>query len=356
MILLLISVFGLAAVNSDILHLKEGAECKTLDGSRGTCTQRSQCLTIEDIMRVRSVICSFKGFELIICCPPKVTARVIQGNKVEQYCTQLNHRYQNIQEVNKVLGGRESAPRTHTYMVLIGYKTTKEWRCGGTLITESYVLSAAHCSHPYELGPARWARLGELDISSSSDDAKPVDRTIDKRIPYPSYKASQPYHDIALFKLDSAVVFSTYIYPICLHTNRDITSKIATAMGWGRTSGRGSTSKKLLEVNIDVYNDTECMRFMHSGWVRILFRWDSDADQIICAGLPDGSKDTCEGDSGGPLAVLDPGKRIRTQIGITSFGKQCGNKDYPDSPGVYTRVSNYISWIEEVAFGDGNIS
>ncbi|CAH1405892.1 unnamed protein product [Nezara viridula] len=249
-----------------------------------------------------------------------------------------------------VVGGTRSFSQEHYCMVLIGYreKEEKEWGCAGSLVTAKYVLSAAHCSNPTVLGPARWARLGELDISSSSDDAKPVDKAIIERIPHPKYITSQNYHDIVLFKLDSDVVFNSYILPICLHTKRQIITKFATVIGWGRTGFIEGTSDKLLEAEIEIYNDTECKRLMFSS-ITPQTPQGHQAEQMICAGVPDGSKDACQGDSGGPLVSRDTGKCIKTQQGITSFGQQCGN---PDSPGVYTRVSNYISWIEEVALGD----
>ncbi|CAH1405899.1 unnamed protein product [Nezara viridula] len=323
-----------------------GDECRPLGGGQGTCTLLSQCQTLGDFKKNRPPICAFKNLEPIVCCPTKLTSKVNQGHKAEQLCKVLDLRCRNSLDLTKnVVGGKESASRTHIFMVLIGYgETEKDWRCAGSLITARYVMSAAHCSNLHIM-------LGELDISSSSDDAKPVDKAIIERIPHPKYIPSQNYHDIALFKLDSDVVFNNYVLPICLHTKRQITSKVATVIGWGKTGFIDATSEKLLEADLEVYNDTECKRLMFSSITPQTPR-GHEADQMICAGVPDGSKDACQGDSGGPLVVRDIGKCIRTQLGVISFGKECGN---PNSPGVYTRVSNYIYWIEEVAFGDGMI-
>ncbi|XP_014285104.1 venom protease isoform X2 [Halyomorpha halys] len=354
MILYLIGVFGLtAAASSELLELESGDSCRPLGGGQGTCVLLSQCETAGDFKTNRPPICGFNGREPIVCCKNTGINRVQQGKRTLELCAKLEKRCRkNLIPTKNVVGGKEAAPRIHNYMVLIGYgETEKEWRCAGSLITARYVLSAAHCSNSSVIGPARWARLGELDISSTSEDAKPVDKAIIERIPHPNYIDTKDYYDIALFKLDSDVVFNRYVLPICLYTNRAITSEVATVVGWGRTGFIEATSEKLLEADIRIYNDTECKRLVFSS-ATARTPQGHNADQMICAGVPDGSKDACQGDSGGPLVIREIGTCMRTQLGITSFGKECGN---PDSPGVYSRVSNYISWIEEIAFTDGII-
>ncbi|XP_014285102.1 venom protease isoform X1 [Halyomorpha halys] len=375
MILYLIGVFGLtAAASSELLELESGDSCRPLGGGQGTCVLLSQCETAGDFKTNRPPICGFNGREPIVCCKNTGINRVQQGKRTLEYCRWLEKQWcrRSVTSETKpttrpigpsmkvtppktrtfVVGGTRSLPRDHKYMVLIGYgETEKEWRCAGSLITARYVLSAAHCSNSSVIGPARWARLGELDISSTSEDAKPVDKAIIERIPHPNYIDTKDYYDIALFKLDSDVVFNRYVLPICLYTNRAITSEVATVVGWGRTGFIEATSEKLLEADIRIYNDTECKRLVFSS-ATARTPQGHNADQMICAGVPDGSKDACQGDSGGPLVIREIGTCMRTQLGITSFGKECGN---PDSPGVYSRVSNYISWIEEIAFTDGII-
>ncbi|CAH1405896.1 unnamed protein product [Nezara viridula] len=359
MILILIGVFGFAAGSQcRLLDLDEGDGCKSFNGAWGICKLAKNCQTLGNISSVLHPRCNFKGDELIVCCPDNIITttttttttnsiksvedkmrmgRIIKEG-IKRFCKKQNN------EARKIYGGTESAPMTHPYMVLIGYGPTKrDWGCGGSLITERYVLSAAHCSHLPNLGNATLARLGDLDYNSTADDVHILERNIVKRTTYPKYKKSKKNHDIALFELDSNVDFSTYIRPICLHTEPLIDSTSATVIGYGLIRN-GSFSTKLLEANIQIYNDRKCKSLVLNT-IDTELNHRHETDQMFCAGMPDGSKDACQGDSGGPLLFYDNVLKIRTQIGITSFGKGCGN---PDSPGVYTRVSNYISWINNV--------
>lgn len=87
---------------------------------------------------------------------------------------------------------------------------------------------------------ANWARLGELDYNSVTDDARPVDYKIVQHIIHPNYKSPSLYHDIALFRLERDVDFSAYIRPICLNTDNKFTPPAIMATGWGK-SGMGKS-------------------------------------------------------------------------------------------------------------------
>lgn len=86
--------------------------------------------------------------------------------------------------------------------------------------------------HFFHRGVAKWVRLGDLNITSDKDDAKPVTYNIAERITHPQYKASQAYNDIALFKLATKVEFGPYIRPICLYTSANLPD-FGVISGWG---------------------------------------------------------------------------------------------------------------------------
>ncbi|CAH1405909.1 unnamed protein product [Nezara viridula] len=194
-------------------------------------------------------------------------------------------------------------------------------------------------------GAARWVLLGELDISTTEDDARPQEKEIVERLKYPNYQEPATYHDIALFKMDSDVIFTSWVAPACLHFSRNIHSSIATVTGWGRTGFVSEISNALLEVDLNIFNDTLCTSTVNKLAGPKMPR-GYDAATMICAGHIAGGKDACQGDSGGPLVITDD-SCIKTQIGITSIGSDCG---LPNSPGIYTRVSEYVSWIEGIVW------
>lgn len=132
------------------------------------------------------------------------------------------------------------------HMAAVGFNLadgTISWSCGGTLISDSFVLSTAVCSIDSE---QEWVRLGELNLKRSDDGATPLDRRVIERIIHPERKSSALYHDIALLRLESPVPFNDRIRPACIHTapSTDLTEAIATGWGavdWGKLVKNSST-------------------------------------------------------------------------------------------------------------------
>lgn len=103
------------------------------------------------------------------------------------------------------------------------------------------------------------------------------------------------------------------------------------------------TSDNLLKVDLNIFENNECKNLFQAD--RRLS--EGIVTEQLCAGVPGQVKDTCLGDSGGPLQVILPENPcVQYIVGITSFGKYCGGK----APGVYTRVSSYIDWIENIVW------
>ncbi|XP_051570705.1 trypsin-3-like isoform X2 [Myxocyprinus asiaticus] len=160
-----------------------------------------------------------------------------------------------------------------------------------------------------------------------------VSRTVRQVINHPNYGSSTQNNDIALLRLSSSVTFTDYIQPVCLAAS-DSTFAAGTKSwitGWGKLNFADTTLPNTLqEVQIPIVSSSDC----NTAYKGII------TSNMVCAGLTQGGKDSCQGDSGGPMVNKQGLQWI--QSGIVSFGRDCA---LPNIPGVYTRVSQYQSWI-----------
>ncbi|XP_065208152.1 venom protease-like isoform X2 [Planococcus citri] len=248
-----------------------------------------------------------------------------------------------------VVGGRASKPKEYPHMALIGYGAISaiQWLCGGSLISENFVLTAAHCVQS-TAGNPNWVRLGELDLAVSNDNARPVNYPVSQSIVHPGYHPPATYNDIALLKFRGLTAFNSYIRPICLNIFQNIPNQKVTAAGWGSTGYGEKGSSGLLSVELDMQRSELC-NSLYTGQ-RLPHGFNDST--MLCVGYAPGGKDTCQGDSGGPLQTSNfnagcSSVPIYKQIGIVSFGDNCA---LPNTPGVYTKVSYFIPWIESIVW------
>ncbi|KAJ1522499.1 hypothetical protein ONE63_001689 [Megalurothrips usitatus] len=242
----------------------------------------------------------------------------------------------------------------YPHMALLGYgeRDSLYYGCGGSLISEDFVLTAAHCTESRVGDPVRWALLGSTNRTVKRPELNDTYQLIEvaQVIPHDEYVPSMKYHDIALLRLAApAKLHTDGVRPACLNTDmdKDYTGQEATATGWGATFSSGDGSESLIKVDLTVRDLQFCRDNI------ALNRKDSPrglVDTQLCAGGGSHGRDTCPGDSGGPLQVhATPSAQIPCMyriLGVVSFGPLCGL----GKPSVYTRVAAYVDWIERIVW------
>ncbi len=268
----------------------------------------------------------------------------------------------------RIVGGKDADSNWHTLVALIdiSIKTNADTNgaekpvfqaqyCGGTLLSEEWVLTAAHClSDGIDEEPANnievLAGSHTLDVPINS----PLLLSVDEVFVHPFYNDNTSRNDIALIKLaEPADTSLTAINSGVLatgHTDNLLENatydEAVSALGWGVVDYNGNDpiyTLALQEVSLDYVTNTQCQTLYNT-------MGDLIYSTMVCANETDPDpadefgEDSCQADSGGPLysqaATLDDSP----QIGITSFGYECGDATLP---GVYTRVSKFLDWIEE---------
>ncbi|PZC82064.1 hypothetical protein B5X24_HaOG211154 [Helicoverpa armigera] len=364
----------------EILNLEEGADCEW-NKVPGKCVNTYNCLsTFIDVRDKKfAPICSFAGKEPIICCTDcqfNNTRNVIFDNslgfihkgkqKAQNKCLEYIHRFdytckagtsislyrrlvkeKNCYEISASYsaasyGGVNAFRQQYPHMALLGYGpdvTTADWLCCGSVISEKFILTAGHCLSSSAVGEVKYIALGILKRTDPQELWQKYN--VKRAIPHPEYKPPSKYHDIALLETDKTITFSRDVLPACLHSSGPPYNHLY-ATGWGALGHRRELADTLQAVNVSQYSEEECMkqypvhRHLKHGYNHTI---------QMCYGDRDEPKDTCEGDSGGPLQADT--KCAHTIVGVTSYGRQCG---ISAGSGIYTRVIYYVPWIESIVW------
>ncbi|XP_026732150.1 trypsin-like [Trichoplusia ni] len=261
----------------------------------------------------------------------------------------------------RIVGGYETKEREYPWMAMLMYNG--RFFCGGSLINDLYILTAAHCTGYRK--ERITVRLLEHD-TSNPNETKTIDRRVSAVIRHQRYNPGTYDNDIALMRLDERVDLSNAVKrarrdedssststteaattpaeqqpddvrvrPVCMPTGGlSYTSRCGVVIGWGVTDEGGSVSNTLQEVKVPIVSNTECKERSYGRRI---------TENMMCAGEPDGGRDACQGDSGGPLHVFNETTEKYQEVGVVSWGEGCAR---PEKYGVYARVNRYLTWIK----------
>ncbi|XP_039540989.1 serine protease hepsin-like isoform X1 [Pimephales promelas] len=261
-----------------------------------------------------------------------------KGQILEVICQDCGRR---MLPEERIVGGVDARQGSWPWQVSLQYDGVHQ--CGGSIISDRWIVSAAHCF------PERYRHVSRWRVLMGSIYNTPIRKNImiaevktvvyhSSYLPFVDANIDDNSRDIAVLALTKPLQFTDYIQPVCLPTygQRLADGQIGTVTGWGNMEYYGTQANVLQEAHVPIISDTVCNGPDY---------YDNQVTTtMFCAGYEKGGTDSCQGDSGGPFVaadVLSKTSRYRL-LGVVSWGTGCA---MAKKPGVYTRVSRFLPWI-----------
>ncbi|MFD8203886.1 S1 family peptidase [Streptomyces sp. NPDC003470] len=220
-----------------------------------------------------------------------------------------------------VVGGTTTTTAAYPFVMQITDASQDQF-CGGTLVSPTKVVTAAHCMTGETTRSVRVVG-GRTYLNGTDGTVARVSRIWVN----PGYTDATDGDDVAVLTLSTPMPYTPATYVSSSDTSVYAAGTGARVLGWGTTRENGSSSNQLRTATVPVVSDSGCRTSYGSDFV---------ASDMVCAGYTSGGVDTCQGDSGGPLLVGG------VLAGITSWGEGCARAGYP---GVYTRLTTFSDLV-----------
>ncbi|XP_055640412.1 serine proteinase stubble isoform X3 [Toxorhynchites rutilus septentrionalis] len=241
----------------------------------------------------------------------------------------------------RIVGGTKAAFGRWPWQISLRQWRTSTYlhKCGAALLNENWAITAAHCVDnvpPSDL----LLRLGEYDLALEEEPYGYQERRVQIVASHPQFDPRTFEYDLALLRFYEPVQFQPNIIPVCVPgDDENHIGRTAFVTGWGRLYEDGPLPSVLQEVTVPVIENKICETMYRSaGYIEHI------PHIFICAGWKKGGYDSCEGDSGGPMVIQRSDKRFQL-AGVISWGIGCAE---PNQPGVYTRISEFRDWINQI--------
>jgi len=242
---------------------------------------------------------------------------------------------------SKIVGGETARPGEIPWQAAVVRKRGKDSGqvvCGAALISERIVLTAAHCFKLEIASYEMW--VGNLYSGWAVKECSQQRLRISTVKKHPSFSSKSLKNDLAVVMVESqfgqGVQFSRWVVPACLpHITPPLSGRGLVVSGWGLLSEQSRRlSPSLQVVEVSLKPQSECVAAYRKLTPLI--------SSQMCAGVAGGGRDSCAGDSGGPMVLLHSGRYFLA--GLVSFGRGCGRETFP---GVYTKLEPYLPWVME---------
>ncbi|WP_328353887.1 serine protease [Streptomyces sp. NBC_00457] len=222
-----------------------------------------------------------------------------------------------------IVGGTTTTTTAYPFTMQITDASEDQF-CGGTLVSATKVVTAAHCMAGESADDVRVVG-GRTYLNGTNGT---VSEVTDIWVS-PDYTDATNGDDVAVLTLATSMPYTTAPYVSADDTDVYATGATARILGWGTTSAGGSSSNQLRTATVPLVSDSSCGSSYGSDFVQ---------SDMVCAGHEAGGVDTCQGDSGGPLLIGG------VLAGITSWGEGCAAAGFP---GVYTRLTTFSDEVTE---------